>query len=251
MTDDLTTGITQLTALLLADRAILDSPRDIAGIVSGMLPGRPLVGVTLTGPPAAAGGSAAAHALIAADEPHHARPGPYRAAAEAGQAISIPDAGNDPRWPDHARRMRAHGVAAHEVWPLRAGEETIGTLSVYSHRPGPLDEPTRTAAAVIAAHLSVLLQVAMDATRRTAVTEQLRAALDSRSVIDQAVGILMGQRRCDRDAAFGLLRTASNRRNVKLAAIAAELVASIGGTPPGASHFDEPNIARRSAGRSG
>ncbi|MBF6170653.1 ANTAR domain-containing protein [Nocardia blacklockiae] len=102
---------------------------------------------------------------------------------------------------------------------------------------------------MIADHLGVLLKLSIDATRQNALTEQLRAALGSRSVIDQAVGILMGQRHCDRDAAFEILRGVSNRRNVKLAAIAAELVLSFGGNTSVTPHFAEPTEPRRRPGR--
>jgi AmiR/NasT family two-component response regulator len=52
-------------------------------------------------------------------------------------------------------------------------------------------------------------------------------ALASRSVIDQAVGIVMAQRRCTAEDAFATLLTVSQRRNVKLRAVAAELVSAV------------------------
>src|SRR6185437_8217837 len=54
--------------------------------------------------------------------------------------------------------------------------------------------------------------------------DHLRIALFSRSVIDQAIGIVLAQRRGDPDTAFAILRTISQRRNVKLRTVAAELV---------------------------
>jgi len=46
----------------------------------------------------------------------------------------------------------------------------------------------------------------------------------TRAVIEQAKGILMVQSKIDEDAAFDLLRRASQRENRKLRDIAAELV---------------------------
>jgi AmiR/NasT family two-component response regulator len=60
----------------------------------------------------------------------------------------------------------------------------------------------------------------------------LQAALASRAVIDQALGIIMGQNRCTADEAFEVLRTASQNRNVKLRDIAADMVTSVSGQPP-------------------
>jgi hypothetical protein len=60
---------------------------------------------------------------------------------------------------------------------------------------------------------------------------QLEQALRSRAVIDQAIGIIMAESRCDADQAFGMLRRASNNRNMKLRDLAAEIVTRVGGGP--------------------
>ncbi|MFF5158182.1 ANTAR domain-containing protein [Streptomyces sp. NPDC000348] len=53
---------------------------------------------------------------------------------------------------------------------------------------------------------------------------QLRQALASRAVIDQAIGIVQAERRCAPDDAFQILVGISQRTNVKLREIAAALV---------------------------
>lgn len=84
-----------------------------------------------------------------------------------------------------------------------------------------------------------MLTVLLDQARQTQLTDQLRKALTSRSVIDQAVGILMAQERCTSAEAFALLRRASQRANRKLHAVASEMVGSTGGEPPRSSPFIE------------
>lgn len=64
----------------------------------------------------------------------------------------------------------------------------------------------------------------------------LKAALASRTDIDLAVGIIMGQRRCSQDEAVEVLRLQSNRRNVKMRDLAAELVRQVG-SGPASTHF--------------
>ena len=44
--------------------------------------------------------------------------------------------------------------------------------------------------------------------------------------------MIMGQNRCDADAAFDVLRSASQHRNVKLRDVAARVLGSVQGTPP-------------------
>jgi len=60
---------------------------------------------------------------------------------------------------------------------------------------------------------------------------RLQARLDTMPVIEQAKGILMAQQRCGPDEAFDLLRRASQRANVKVSVLAAQIIEQI--TSPG------------------
>ena len=60
-------------------------------------------------------------------------------------------------------------------------------------------------------------------------------------MIDQALGVLMAQQRCDAQQAFALLRAASQRSNRKLRDVAAEVVGRFSGSPPA----EPPRFARR------
>src|SRR5215831_8813328 len=53
---------------------------------------------------------------------------------------------------------------------------------------------------------------------------RLQARLDSLPVIEQAKGVLMAQAGCEPDEAFDILRRASQRTNVKVRDLAAEIV---------------------------
>ncbi|HET6394162.1 MAG TPA: ANTAR domain-containing protein, partial [Blastococcus sp.] len=52
----------------------------------------------------------------------------------------------------------------------------------------------------------------------------MRIAMDSRAVIEQAKGVLMAQRKVDAEQAFEILREASQRYNRKLREIAQGIV---------------------------
>ena len=56
--------------------------------------------------------------------------------------------------------------------------------------------------------------------------EHLRRALVTRTVIGEAIGILMERRRITADEAFDELKSASQRTNVKLAQVAEDLAAT-------------------------
>jgi AmiR/NasT family two-component response regulator len=63
---------------------------------------------------------------------------------------------------------------------------------------------------------------------------RLQARLDSLPVIEQAKGVLMAQAGCPPDEAFDILRRASQRTNIKVRELAADIVerASNGGARP-------------------
>ena len=62
--------------------------------------------------------------------------------------------------------------------------------------------------------------------------------MNSRSVIDQAMGVVMSQNRCDAAETFAVLRHESQSRNVKLREVAAEIVTAASGKPPTPLRFD-------------
>ncbi|MGY1780853.1 ANTAR domain-containing protein [Geodermatophilus sp. SYSU D01036] len=87
--------------------------------------------------------------------------------------------------------------------------------------------PGSTSAAVAAALQRAADQVARMEKNLLVADEQmthLRVALESNRRIGMAIGILMALRKVDEEAAFGLLRTASSHRNVKLRQVAEEVI---------------------------
>lgn len=59
--------------------------------------------------------------------------------------------------------------------------------------------------------------------------ENRAKAMENRTAIDIAIGIIMGQNRCSAAEAFEMLRRASNGRNEKIQDIARELARKVGG----------------------
>jgi hypothetical protein len=74
---------------------------------------------------------------------------------------------------------------------------------------------------------------------------RLQARLDTMPVIEQAKGILMAQNRCGPEEAFDLLRRASQRANIKVSVLAAQIVEQVASPEP------EPRGEWSSSGRPG
>ena len=93
-------------------------------------------------------------------------------------------------------------------------------------------------ARALAGRCTAALEVILHQTDQALLREQLDAALRSRAVIDQALGILMAQQRCTARGAFDLPRQASQHRNRKLR----DVVTAVTGKPPESSSFEIPGV---------
>lgn len=95
------------------------------------------------------------------------------------------------------------------------------TRRVLTSGEGIVDDDGKvTALEGVMVDLTSTLQRETEKTARDAVA----GATQTRSVVDQARGILMGQLKMDADDAFKMLVSTSSHRNVKLVVVAAELV---------------------------
>lgn len=66
----------------------------------------------------------------------------------------------------------------------------------------------------------------------------LKAAMEGRTAINMACGVIIAQNRCSQEEAFRILRRASTSRNQKLHTIAAEIVTLVSGTTGTTTHFE-------------
>lgn len=125
---------------------------------------------------------------------------------------------HEQRWPDFSRRAHEEtGVESILSLRLYAREDTMGALNLYSTEPDAFDEHDVAVGSVFAAHAAVALAAA----KRDA---QLESKADSRDLIGMAKGIIMARQHVSDDEAFDVLRRASQRMNIKLRELAAQVV---------------------------
>lgn len=144
--------------------------------------------------------------------------GPCIAATWDEPHILAADLATDQRWPRWAARVvEGLGVRSMLCARLYTHHERIGALNLYSARPNAFDQHDVEAMLSLTAHSSVAIARALE-------SKNLKAALDSRTTISQAVGLLMQQHRIPSDTAFALLVRLSSRSNRKVHLIAEEMV---------------------------
>ena len=152
--------------------------------------------------------------------------GPCLHAAGTGELTEVPDMRLDTRWPDYTQLAWEKGVGSSLSVPLPIQERINGALNVYGREPHAFDDESRAAAQRFAPYATVAVanMHAYQSARSTA--ENLRIALASRAVIDQAKGILMERHKLTADQAFQALASVSMRTNTKVSDVAERLVAT-------------------------
>lgn len=164
---------------------------------------------------------------------HEEREGPCLDGTRTGVVFRVPDLADEPRWPSYAPRAAALGARSVVSLPMASEGRVVGALNVYSRQRDAFDARTVALGEMMAAQAGVATQVAASFFRHRDLADQLREAMQSRAVIEQAKGVVMADRRCDADAAFAVLVERSQTSNRKLRDVAAEVVASVAGGQPG------------------
>jgi GAF domain-containing protein len=134
------------------------------------------------------------------------------------------DLGADPRWPSVGPLAAGHGVRAVLGVPVDLPEGPVGTLNVYAARPHRWDDADVAAIQAYTRVIASLLRTAVRAHVSGKAAGQLQRALDHRSLIEQAKGVIMERRGLDQQAAFDLLRAQARSTRRRLHDVAAEVV---------------------------
>jgi GAF domain-containing protein len=132
--------------------------------------------------------------------------------------------GADPRWPSVGPLAAGHGVRAVLGVPIDLREGPVGTLNVYAAQPHHWDDGDVAAIQAYTRVIASLLRSAVKAHVSGKAATQLQQALDHRSLIEQAKGVLMERRGLDQQAAFELLRSRARSTRRRLDAVAREVV---------------------------
>lgn len=158
--------------------------------------------------------------------------GPCLETLATGKSHYIVDTATETRWPRFCPAAHAQGIRSCLGLPLTGPTGLMGGYNLYSMWPDGFAPDTRGQLEVFAGNAAGALAVAMKMADQAQLSDDLREALTSRAVIDQATGIIMAQQRCGAGEAFDILRRGSQNRNVKVRELAAEIVKQVSGQPP-------------------
>ncbi len=151
--------------------------------------------------------------------------GPSVAAYDGAATVSSANLASDDRWPRLGGRL-PDGVAGVAATPIESGQHLWGTLTSYFREEhGVAVEPLELLAVTLGATLHEL-ELLEELDRLEA---DMDRALRSRSVIDQAKGIVMASRGLDADAAWEHLVHLSSTQHLKVRDLAERIVAGASG----------------------
>ena len=231
----------QLHELVLSSSDVEDFLWELARVSARSLsePGDEILcGITLLREKKAATVASSSPAAQAMDEIQYTfGDGPCMTASREQVTVHVEDLELDGRWPEYAAAVRGHGFRSILALPFLLEGEPRAALNLYSHRPGRFDHRATELARDFVHQTSMALRLAVRFAHSSDTAANLKATLETRTVIDVAVGIIMAQNRCSQDEAFELLKSASSARNIKLHAVAAGVVESLGQGPT-RTHFD-------------
>jgi GAF domain-containing protein len=215
----------ELGRIRLADVTIDALLDRVAQLAKRAIPGASEVSVTLLHGDSPQTAAFTGELALALDEMQYERGhGPCLDAADSIASLVVPDTSSEDRWPGWAAIAARAGAHSSLSVGLPVHEHVTGALNIYSTTANAFDDDAITIAQTFAGFAAVGLANAYLYETQATLAGHMQKAMESRAVIEQAKGIIMGERRCTPEQAFAVLTKLSQDTNRKLRDIATDLV---------------------------
>lgn len=165
--------------------------------------------------------------------------GPCLTALRSGTVVPVPDTGSDSRWPQYLRAAGEAKIGSILAVPMHLQNQAQAVVNLYSPTAHGFSRQGIDEAEGLTGISAKALDLALNIAHLRDARDDLTAALKSRTVIDTAIGAIMAQNRCSRDAAFQILVKTSSHRNIKLREVATAIISSIGGEEDISTTYEE------------
>ena len=225
--DDLDAGLARLSEVVLDAQPYEDALRQVAQSAVRAVPGADGTSVcTLQGelPGTRVASSGFVRAVDAVQ--YGLGEGPCVDALRTARPVLVATLAAEPPYSAFGPAAVDLGVHSALAAPLVVRSVCVGTLNIYAHRSGAFDAESVAVAEAFAAPAAVVVANAQALELSQRMAEQLREAMSSRAVIEQAKGVLMALHGLTAEQAFARLRSASQTSHRKLRDVAGEVLAS-------------------------
>ena len=150
--------------------------------------------------------------------------GPCIEAFDTKQLVGVEDLADDRRWPLFSDAALARNVRAVLASPIPYNQYAVGVVAVLSEQSRPWSPEGELALLAFTDLAALLIASMMIGEEQSEITAQLQGALNSRQIIEQAKGVLMGTRGISARDAYEQLRAQARSERRRLAAVCAEVV---------------------------
>jgi GAF domain-containing protein len=150
--------------------------------------------------------------------------GPCISAARDGRTVVSSSLGADSRWPRFGGTIARLGVHSVVSLPLITPDGVVGAMNVYAHAKNAFDDRSVELGEIFAVPAAIAVQNAQVLAHTQRLVAQLTSALETRGMIDRAVGIMMSRSGGTEKEALERLRALSQQEHHKLAVVARQIV---------------------------
>jgi GAF domain-containing protein len=150
--------------------------------------------------------------------------GPCIDAFDAKELVGATDLEREGRWPLFSEAAVQREVRAVLASPLPYNQDAVGIVAVLSERSRPWSPANELALLAFTDLAALLIASIIQGEQQSELAGQLQGALNSRQVIEQAKGVLMGTRGISARTAYETLRSTARSERRKLVEVCAEVV---------------------------
>jgi GAF domain-containing protein len=150
--------------------------------------------------------------------------GPCIEAFDTKQLVGTQDLEAEQRWPGFSAAAVTRDVRAVLASPLPYNQDAVGVVAVLSEQRRPWSAEGELGLLAFTDLAALLIASMMQGEQHSQLARQLQGALDSRQVIEQAKGVLMGTKGVSARAAYEQLRAQARAERRKLSAVCAGIV---------------------------
>ena len=163
--------------------------------------------------------------------------GPLTEALTGTGTAAMNHVASDFRWGHYKPHVLGAGFDSVLGLRLSLGEGTEAALAFFATSPQAFPLQVISEARSFTDLASRGLRLALELESASTRASDLQSALESRTSIDIACGVIMAQNRCSYNEAIAIISKASSHRNIKLRKVAEGILANLPGGAPD-THFE-------------
>jgi GAF domain-containing protein len=161
--------------------------------------------------------------------------GPCTESYQTKELVGSEDLADEPRWGDVPKAAAERGLRAVLVSPIPYGNDAIGVIAVFSSKPHAWSPEGELALIAFTDLAALLIATTMQSEERGELAAQLQRALDARTMIEQAKGVLVARDHVSSRDAFERLRADARRQRRKVVDVAREVLREAGASAGGST----------------